>query len=1324
MPKSRSLNFDMFAAVLFLTGLFSNAHAFPLDSKTEPGWKVLDVRQQPQGLPQNSVSAILQTRDGYIWVGTKQGLARFDGVRFTTFDARDKNQLPESDIKGLVEGDDSSLWIATHGGVSRFKDGQFTVYTTQNGLLSDFTASICKDTEGSIWIGTWTGLSRFKDGRFTNYTASDGLADSGVPALDCNSDGSVWIATRNGSISRFYHGKIVTHVAGEPKPSSPIKAFCRDRRQALWIGTNDGLFRLKDGKLTHYTSADGLSSNLVQSLHEDTLGNLWIGTNAGLNRYQNGKISSSQLPAEVAHAPITAISDDREGNLWVGTAYDGLIRLHPGQFVGYTKEDGLSNDETQAVMEDDTGTLWIGTYKGLVAFRNGAFIPYSARNGLPSNRVIALAQDRGGRLWVALEDFGVYRSRAPLRCAGGPCAPESTTFQNVISGVYARTIFEDRSGAIWVGTDETQGLFRFKDESATTYSVYTAQDGLPSDITGGLSIRDLAEGKDGELWMATKAGLGRYQDGKFRVYRESDGLVNSFVDSVHVDSSGVLWIATYSGLSRLMNGRFTNYTMNDGLYCEAIYHMVEDNRQNLWMSCDKGIFRVSKQQLEDFAEGKIHSITSVIYGSEHGLSATVASEGYEPGAFKSHDGRIWFSMTKGISVVDPEKLSLNTLAPPVHIEEISIDQHPFSSREAVEAPPGRGDLEFHYTALSLLAPEKVRFKYKLEGYDHDWIDAGNRRVAYYGKIPPGQYTFQVIAANNDGVWNRTGASFTFHLKPHFYQTLWFDVLCMMAAALSLWWIVSIYQQRLNRREQELAMVEDALKWKTVAEARYRDLFESAVYGIYRARSGCYLEVNRAMVAMLGYGSKEEVLTLDPATQVYADPADFSRVQEALDAAERVEDLEVTWKRKDGMPIIVQLSGRRIPDPQGSADIAEIIAQDVTQQKHLENRLQQVEKMDAIGRLAGGVAHDFNNLLTVILGYTRLLLDRPANPDAEALRQVEKAADRAAGLTNQLLAFSRHKIVQPWVLNLNSIVLNMKTMLERVIGEDVELTTDLASDLGFIRGDRSQIEQVIMNLAVNARDAMPHGGRLHFATRNTVVERDGKNGDVKVRPGKYVLLEASDTGCGMSKETMARIFEPFFTTKEVGRGTGLGLSTIYGIVQQAGGCVDVTSEPGAGTIFQVYLPRSFEAEPVTVSEPKPPRELRGTETVLLVEDHAALREMTSAMLQAQGYTVLKAAHASEAERICREHKGRIDVVLTDVVMPEVSGPELAKRLQRLRPGVRLIYTSGYTDNSALREDVLKYNLPFLQKPYGQSELLSKVREVLDIPVPSEKPAFSS
>lgn len=481
-----------------------------------------------------------------------------------------------------------------------------------------------------------------------------------------------------------------------------------------------------------------------------------------------------------------------------------------------------------------------------------------------------------------------------------------------------------------------------------------------------------------------------------------------------------------------------------------------------------------------------------------------------------------------------------------------------------------------------------------------------------------------------------------------------------------------------------------------------------------------------MVAMLGYDSREEVLALDPATQVFANSADFTRVQEALSHTGRVEDLNVTWKRKDGQTIIVRLSGRRIPAIQGSedADTAEIIVEDITERKQLENRLQQAQKMDAIGRLAGGIAHDFNNLLTIILGYTRLVRDKIKDADVRgALSEAEKAAEQAAALTNQLLAFSRNQIVQPQALSLNSIVASMKTMLQRVIGEDIELSTDLSADLGLIRADRSQIEQVVMNLAANARDAMPHGGKLSFRTGNVRVQqcgnKPGKELEKELKPelpaGDYVLFEVQDSGSGMPPETLAHIFEPFFTTKEAGRGTGLGLSTIYGIVQQSGGSIDVDSTLGKGTTFRIYLPRTqdfvFSATPTLVSAEQP----RGTETVLVIEDHAALRELTCTMLYSQGYTVLQAAQAADAERICRDYCGQIDLILTDVVMPEISGTELSRRLLKLRPTARLMYTSGYTENPAVRHEVLKYNLPFLQKPFGESDLLAKVREVLDMPI---------
>ncbi len=1275
-------------------------------------WHVLDIRKQPQGLPQNSVYAILQTSDGYIWVGTKQGLARFDGVHFTTFDGH--QQLRESEVQALLEGDDSSLWIATFGGgVSRYKDGQFTTYTTKEGLAGDYSVALCKDPEGAIWIGSLSGASRFKDGRITSYTVKDGLVDEGAMALYCDTDGSVWIAARSGGLSKFQNGKIFPHATGEPPPNSPIRAIYRDRQHALWTGRNDGLFRFQDGKFTHYTTKEGLASNLIHRLYEDPQGNLWIGTHDGLNRYKEGKISSS--PAHDTN--ITAISGDREGNLWVGSAYEGLFRLHPGQFVTYTQDDGLDNNHIFTVTEDHTGTIWVGTEKGLSAFRDDKFTSYSSKAGLPEKNTISLLEDRGGHLWVGVEDFGLYRSHSPVECAHPPC---KLAFDNIKPHIYTRVMFQDRSGAIWVGSDD--GVIRYSDERATSSTVYTERNGLLSN-----AVRSFAEDQAGNVWIGTRSGLNEYRDGKFLAYTEKDGLGNNFIEQLYVDPEGVLWMGTYSGLSRFKDGKFINYTVDDGLYCEAVYHMVEDNRQNLWVSCNKGIFRVSKQQLNDFAEGKIHSLSSIAYGPEHGLSSTVAGAGLQPAACKDRDGSVWFGMMKGLSVASPENLSINPLPPPVHVEEVIIDNHLFSPNLMADVSPGRGDLEFHYTGLSFLAPEKVRFKYKLEGYDRDWIDAGDRRAAYYGKIAPGSYTFRVIAANNDGVWNPTGAAFGFRLRPHFYQMLWFQALCAVLLAFSLWLYVRGYQRRLRRRDQELAVVEDALQRKTVAEeqlrhseARYRDLFESAVYGIYRAADGRYLELNSAMVAMLGYDSREQVLALEPRTDVYAEPAECDRVREAFLAADRIEDLEVTWKRKDGRLINVRLSGRRIRGPQDSSGTAEIIAEDITGRKQLERRLRQAQKMDAIGRLAGGIAHDFNNLITVILGYTRLVLDGTADSEMQkALHQAEKAAIRAAALTRQLLSFSRHQIVQPQVLSLNHVVTGTKLMLERMIGEDIQLSTDFSPDLFLIKGDRSQIEQVVMNLAVNARDAMPHGGKLRFMTRNITVPvaaaGNAQSLNPKIPAGSYVLLEVSDTGCGMTPETLAHIFEPFFTTKAVGQGTGLGLSTIYGIIEQSSGYVEVDSKVGEGTTFRIYLPRASESEVTFENVPRQPRELRGTETVLLIEDHVPLRELTGAMLRTQGYIVLQTSEPAEAERICREHPGRIDLILSDVVMPEISGPDLVKQLHKLRPRARLMYTSGYSDNPALREQVLNQNLPFLRKPYTRAELLSKVREVLDTPV---------
>ena len=500
------------------------------------------------------------------------------------------------------------------------------------------------------------------------------------------------------------------------------------------------------------------------------------------------------------------------------------------------------------------------------------------------------------------------------------------------------------------------------------------------------------------------------------------------------------------------------------------------------------------------------------------------------------------------------------------------------------------------------------------------------------------------------------------------------------------------------------------------EASYETLVQHAPVGIYRSTpAGRFLAVNRALVQMLGYDSAAAVLRLDMARDVYADPAERQRLLERDNYSDRqYDELEATWKRQDGRLLTVQLSVRAVRNAAGQVDYYETFVRDVTERRRLQQQVLQAQKMEAVGRLAGGIAHDFNNLLTVITSYSDLLLEdlKPGDPRRDDLEQVRKAAEGAAALTRQLLAFSRQQVVEPRVVSLNAVVEGFQKILRRVIGEDIELATSLAPDLGAVRADVGQLEQVLMNLAVNARDAMPTGGKLTIETANVEREPEGARDPEARAVRPYVMLAVSDSGCGMDAATKARIFEPFFTTKEAGKGTGLGLATVYGIVQQAGGLIWVYSELGYGTSFKVYLPQ-VDATPEGAAA-QGVRAPRGTETVLLVEDAAAVRAVTRQALERQGYTVLEAPNGAAALHLAEQHRGPIHLLLTDVVMPELGGRRLAEQLAGLRPDLKVLYASGYTDDAVVRHGVIEATAAYLQKPFTPETLARKVRAVLDSP----------
>jgi len=535
------------------------------------------------------------------------------------------------------------------------------------------------------------------------------------------------------------------------------------------------------------------------------------------------------------------------------------------------------------------------------------------------------------------------------------------------------------------------------------------------------------------------------------------------------------------------------------------------------------------------------------------------------------------------------------------------------------------------------------------------------------------------------------------------------MICQVVLFVMLIWALAY---RLNRSEVERTSTRAALQ---SSQQNYRIMFEEAIVGIFQsAPSGKLLSVNPAMAHIFGYESAREMMesVSDIAYQLYVDPGRREEFKRLIEEQGAVRNFECQMYRKNGSKIWLSANARCVMQ-EGAVVRYDGTFEDVTERKSLEDQLRQAQKMEAVGRLAGGVAHDFNNAIGVIVGYSSLLKERLAS-DSASLRyadEVGKAGHRAAALTRQLLAFSRKQIIQPVVLNLNSVVGETEKMLRRLIGEDIEISILRDPDLGRVRADPGQIDQILMNLTVNARDAMPRGGKLIIETANAELDETNLSQHAYAKPGRYVMLSVSDNGCGMSKETQAHIFEPFFTTKMPGQGTGLGLSTVYGIVKQSDGYIWVYSEPGQGARFKIYFPR-VEAAAQALPAPDLSASPGGTETIFLVEDDEAMRMLTRNCLESSGYTVLDVRDGEAAIQAVSQHDGPIHLLLTDIVMPGISGRQLAESLAVARREIRTLYISGYTADIIAERGILEPEVALLEKPFTKEALLRKVRKALD------------
>jgi signal transduction histidine kinase/ligand-binding sensor domain-containing protein len=751
--------------------------------------------QTDSGLPQNSVLAIAQTPDGYLWLGTEGGLARFDGVHFTLFDQHAIPGLRSNEIRALLADRAGNLWIGTHGGgLVCLSQGKFRVLDVHAGLSSDSILALYEDSQGVLWIGTdGGGLVRLETGKFRTFRKSDGLADDAVFSISGDKSGTLWIGT-HGGVSRFSQGKFLTLGTKDGLASNYIRATYVDRRGNVWLSANEGgVDRLGMGPVAHFGRKDGLTSDTILSIYEDRAGTMWFGTlDGGLDRLSDGKFTSFTQKDGLSSTGVWSILQGREGELWVGGAGGGLDCLKDAPFTAVGMREGLPTDLVLPVYEDRDGALWMGSDHGLTKWQDGRMAVFTTKEGLPDNLVFSITQDGQGTIWAGT-------SKGLARLQNGRFAPVS--FGTGVSNNFVMCMYTARDGTLWAGNRE--GLHHFDGKQFVTYTV---QDGLSNNF-----VLSLYQGSDGVLWVGTNGGgLNKFKNGKFSSYTTRDGLSNGIVWSIRGELDGTLWLGTNGGgLNRFRDGKFTHYSTANGLFDNVVFAILDDRLGRLWMSSDKGVFAVRKIDLEAVANGRRKTISSTVYGLNEGLRSRECNGGFQPAGWRTRRGLLCFPTVKGLAMVDPAHLAKHRAAPLVAIEHALVDQKEIDPRTAASLPPGRGKLDFQFTGLSFEAPEKIRFRYMLEGFDKEWTDAGTRRAAYYTNIPPGPYRFRVIAANQDDVWSPTGASISFTLEPHFYQT-WMFFLFLAAIAGALGYAAhKLHVRHLRMRQLELLQLVDA-----------------------------------------------------------------------------------------------------------------------------------------------------------------------------------------------------------------------------------------------------------------------------------------------------------------------------------------------------------------------------------------------------------------------------------------------------------------------------------------------------------------------------------
>ena len=752
------------------------------------------------GLAQNTIYALAQTADGYLWIGSEGGLARFDGFHFTIFNRSNTRAIMKNSITSLCPDRDGSLWIGTFGGgLLHFRDGQFSRI---EGLGSDFIWSIRQDGAGNLWVVTAEhGIYFLDQGRSPCLVIADGIAENRITASGGDGGDDIWIGTRDGLVS-IKRGKKKLYNSRNGLAGDYVYCLYKDRHKKLWVGTTTGLSCIDEKGIRNFHRADGLADNLVRSIGEDTLGRLWVGTEKGVTIMEPDDEVVCATPQNLAGDAVMAICRDRENDMWVGTSAGGLHFLKTNEVRVFSTEDGLSAPHIRSICEDSRGRLWVGTSdRGLNLFFGGQWRSLTRDDGLPSDAITSLLADRHDRLWIGTRDAG-------LQCLDqgrfASFLPNNGHANDAIA-----SLFLDREDNLWIGSDGS-GLNRFRDGN---WQHHGLAGGLKSE-----AIIAVNQDRQGNIWAgSSRAGLHVLRKGAWSQYTTSDGLAGDTVYTIHIDQNNNIWLGTSGGLNLLRNDHFTNFRETTGPLNGPILQILEDDSGTLWMSSPAGIFCVRKSALEGFATSAVDLIHCRMFTEMAGLKSTVCTGGFQPAGCKSRDGRLWFPTQKGLVLIDPKTLGSVPRPPVVCIEKVQANTLPIGRPDAGRFPAGTDRFDFIYTAIHFSDPQQIDFSTRLEGLEKQWSRPEKRRSRNFADLAPGRYLFRVKARGQAGIWNESGDRFSFTIRPTFQQTIWFYFL-ILAGIAALAAGLFFFRQRKARRQKL-----DKYKFSTLSAVKKKEI---------------------------------------------------------------------------------------------------------------------------------------------------------------------------------------------------------------------------------------------------------------------------------------------------------------------------------------------------------------------------------------------------------------------------------------------------------------------------------------------------------------------